>query len=95
MRIQVDADRPTDFSIVDPMHCDNERDIVCVVLGPEESEGTIQYEIYDDEIPENTEIFELAIITNPAPNPIFIFTNSCNQELQISIFDDDSEFSVT
>ena len=93
VRIQVDTD--SDFSIVDPMQCDNERDVVCVVLGPEESEGTIQYEVYDDEIPENTEIFELAIITNPAPNPIFICTNTCNQELQISIFDDDSEFSVT
>jgi len=95
VRIQVDTDRLSDFSIVDPMHCDDERDVVCVVLGPEESEGTIQYEIYGDEIPENTEMLELAIITNPAPNPIFLCTNSCNQELQISIFDDDSEFSVT
>jgi len=95
VRIQVNVDTDSDFSIVDSMHCDVEGDDICVVLGPEESEGTIQYEIYDDEIPENTEIFKLAIITNPAPSPIFVCRNPCNRQLNISIFDDDSEFSVT
>ena len=80
---------------VDLIRCDSdsERDTLCVMLGPEVNGTTIEYEIYDDEIPENTELFALRIITDPTPSPNFTCTNRCNKELLIIIYDDDSEFA--
>ena len=70
-----------------------------VTLAPEQNESVILYQIFEDNIPENTEIFQLsAVVSNPAgtpdidDDPAFQFNGSdLFSDLQVRILDDDGE----
>jgi len=66
-----------------------------VTLAPEQNESVILYQIFDDNIAENTEIFQLsAAVTNPDidDDPTFQFNGSDYfSNLQVRILDDDGE----
>ena len=62
-------------------------------LEPSEPSETFSYQINDDNIPENQEVFQLSI-TPAIDSPTFTCTQAtgCFQQLEIVIVDDDGEF---
>ena len=85
-----------DFSIA------GETTVIRVRLTPEDNQTMIAYRIFEDSIPENTEIFQLSSDPDPdTPNnpefncdadPSFRFNGrDCFPNLQVVIFDDDGE----
>jgi len=79
-----------------------ERTVITVQLTPEVNSTRIHYTIFEDQIPENTENFQLSSDPGPyTPNnpdfdcdddPMFRFNGrDCFPDLQILILDDDSE----
>ena len=76
--------------------------LVTVRLTPDVNETEIRYQIFEDNTPENTEIFQLSADPDPdTPNnpdfdcdddPMYQFNDrDCFPDLQILILDDDSE----
>ena len=86
---------PADFSI-------GERTVIRVRLTPEDNQTMIAYRIFEDNIPENTEIFQLSSDPDPDTpnnpdflcddNPSFRFNGrDCFPDVQVVILDDDGE----
>ena len=81
------ATRGEDFNITTSEHS-----TVLIRLEPSEANTLFDYFIYEDNTPENQEVFQLSI-TPAIGSPTFTCTeaNGCFQQLEIVIVDDDGK----
>ena len=67
-------------------------------LGPSESYLLFGYQIFEDNRPENTEVFQVSVTPDPrnASNPSFDCNsdNGCYRRFEVRIEDDDGELSL-
>ena len=86
------ATQDEDFAISSP-----NTTLVYSTLTPSESNLPFGYQIFEDDIPENTEVFQVSVTPDPrnASNPSFDCSkdNGCYWRLEIRIEDDDGELS--
>ena len=73
--------------------------LVYTTLAPSESNLPFSYAIYQDNRPENTEVFQVSVTPDPrnASNPSFDCNrdNGCYRRFEVRIEDDDGELSIT
>ena len=87
------ATQDEDFAIASPGAT-----LVYNTLFPSESNLQFGYQIFQDDIPENTEVFQVSVTADPryASNPSFDCNrdNGCYRRLEVRIEDDDGELSL-
>ena len=71
-------------------------DVLNVTMKPDDNETEISYQIFEDQIPERTEIFLISSRAFPGSPPFFDCDDGsglqdCFPELQVSVVDDDGE----
>ena len=88
------ATQDEDFAIGDP-----NTTVVYNTLFPSVSNLPFSYAIFQDNRPENTEVFQVSVTPDPrsASNPSFDCNkdNGCYQRIEIRIEDDDGELSLS